>query len=325
MKYRFFMICRILMICSVPFIHACASKYVTIATIGNLPPAKEKGMDNQKIVEEVIVFWKKELDQVLPYKPDLIVLPEACDRPQGMPLNEQFAYFRVRKSQIQDFFASVARENHCYIVFGIKHELEDGTWLNSSIILNREGYVAGIYNKNFPTIGELEAGIKPGHEAPVFTCDFGTIACALCFDLNFTELRDRYAAQKPDIILFPSMYYTCRSFFVGAIGNRNVPSEIRDPQGNILAASTNYFDFAVKTINMDTETAHLDFNWGKLRALKEKYGNKVTIKDPGKLGSVLITSEHESVSAKDMAEEFGIELLDDYLKRCRSACSEMRK
>jgi len=42
---------------------------------------------------------------------------------------------------------------------------------------------------------------------------------------------------------------------------------------------------------------------------------QVTIKDPGLLGSVLITSHHEKVTADDMIREFEIELLDDYMAR----------
>ena len=49
--------------------------------------------------------------------------------------------------------------------------------------------------------------------------------------------------------------------------------------------------------------------------MKEKYGPKVTITDPGYLGSVLIASEDERMTAADMVREFKIELLDDYLKR----------
>ena len=61
--------------------------------------------------------------------------------------------------------------------------------------------MAGIYNKYFPTIGEMERGIKAGMEAPIFQCDFGKVACAICFDLNFDELRDAYTSKNPDIIL----------------------------------------------------------------------------------------------------------------------------
>jgi hypothetical protein len=61
--------------------------------------------------------------------------------------------------------------------------------------------------------------------------------------------------------------------------------------------------------------AHLDYNWERLRKLKAKYGPKVTISDPGCLGSVLISGEHETIGVDEMIKEFEIELLDDYFAR----------
>jgi len=304
-----------------------AANYITVATIGNRPPVMDKSEGYSAMVERVIEFWQNELKQVLSDNPDLIVLPEACDRPGGLSAKEQFEYFEAREKKVWNFFASVAKKNQCYLVFGTKWQEKNGTWRNSNILLNRQGNVTGIYNKNFPTIGEINNGIVPGTEAPVFKCDFGTIACAICYDLNFTELCDKYASQKPDILVFSSMYhgglmqnywaYQCRSFFIAATGFRVIPSEIRNPLGEIIASNTNYFDFVVAKINLDQKMVHLDNNWGKLKKLKEKYGNKVIITDPGKLGPVLITSEHENVSAKEMVEEFDMELLDDYFERSR--------
>lgn len=63
-------------------------------------------------------------------------------------------------------------------------------------------------------------------------------------------------------------------------------------------------------INLDCYVAHLDYNGQRLASLKARYGAGVVISDPGLLGSVLITSETDGVSARDMAREFGIELLD---------------
>jgi len=68
-------------------------------------------------------------------------------------------------------------------------------------------------------------------------------------------------------------------------------------------------------VNLDCKLAHLDYNWERLRKLKAKYGPKVTISDPGRLGSVLISSEHETISVNEMIKEFEIELLDDYFAR----------
>lgn len=303
-----------------------AQRNVKIATIGAAPSISNT-KDPQKLVKMSIEFWKGRLQQVLPSKPDLIVLAEACDRPIGLTQLEQFAYFRQRKNQVQDFFSKVAKDNHCYIAFGTKWEDKEKTWRNSIVLLDRSGNVAGVYNKNYPTIEEMEAGITAGDAAPVFTCDFGTVAGAICYDLNFDEIREQYAKQKPDIILFSSVYhggleqsnwaYSCRSFFVSAVSDKRVPSEIRNPLGEVIASTTNYFDFAITTINLDYRLAHLDYNWGKLDSLKRKYGDAVTIHDPGKVGSVLISSEDRNIPVDKMIKEFKIELLDDYFERSK--------
>jgi hypothetical protein len=300
--------------------NASAANYITVATIGS-SPSVDKNIDPQKIVNQVITFWKQELKQVLPDNPDLIVLPEFCD--MSTAGNE---YLKIRKNQVLDYFASVAKENHCYIAFGMKREESEGVWRNSCVMLDRNGKIAGIYNKNFPTIGEMEEGIKAGNVSPIIKCDFGRVAIAICFDLNFEELRDKYAKEKPDLILFSSMYhgglaqsiwaYTCRSYFIGSV-YKGTPSEIRNPMGEVIATTTNYFDFVVSRINIDCKLVHLDYNSGKLIALKEKYGPSVSISDPGKLGSVLVTSEDKNVTAGQMIKEFKIELLDDYLNRAR--------
>jgi hypothetical protein len=306
-----------------------ASNRVTIATIGGGGGMIIAG-DNrepQNLVDQIIAFWKGELNKVLPNHPDLILLTEACDRPGGLSTEEQFNYYKIRKNQVLDYFATVAKANHCYIAFGMKRE-ENGTWWNSCILINREGKTAGIYNKNFPTIDEMEQGIRAGSETTVFQCDFGRVGCAICFDLNFDELREKYEILKPDIILFPSMYhggleqskwaYSCRSFFVCSLGFTNAPSEIRNPLGEVVASSTNYFNYAVATINIDRKLVHLDYNWEKLVELKKKYGDKVVITDPGKLGVVMITSEDNKISAGDMIKEFNIEEVDDYFSRVRT-------
>ncbi|HBL73885.1 MAG: hypothetical protein A2W90_14360 [Bacteroidetes bacterium GWF2_42_66] len=303
-----------------------ASNYVKVAVIGDSPRIN-KNQEPQKLVDQVIEFWKGQLDQVLATKPDLIVLTEACDRPVGMSREEQLNYFRVRKDQVKEYFASVAKANHCYLAFGTKRQTENGTWFNSSYVLDRNGNEAGVYNKNFPTIGELESGIKASDEVPIIQCDFGRVACAICYDLNFPELLEKYKKAKPDIILFSSLYhggivqsywaYSCRSFFVGALGFRTIPSEIRNPLGEVVASTTNYFNYVVTKINLDRQLVHLDGNWEKLAKLKEKYGDDVTIHDPGQLGSVLVSSEAKDVTVIQMLKEFEIELLDDYFDRSR--------
>jgi len=47
--------------------------------------------------------------------------------------------------------------------------------------------------------------IRPGTEVALIRCDFGTVSPVIFFDLNFDDLRERVAALKPDIVLFPSL------------------------------------------------------------------------------------------------------------------------
>ena len=171
--------------------------YVKIATIGSGPAAVAGGTEPQKVVDKMISHWRGKFAQILPDKPDLIVVPEACDRPSGFSLENQRQYYQVRKDQVQNFIAKVARENNCYIVYSAHREIPDGTRRNSSVLIDRKGNVAGVYNKNHPTIGEIEKGILCGRDAPVIECDFGRVAMAICFDLNFDELRLKCVKAKP--------------------------------------------------------------------------------------------------------------------------------
>lgn len=297
-----------------------SERYITVASIGNTP--EPIVTDNyQEMVDHVISFWDDEFKLVLRKKPDLIVLPELCD----LSLQGE-EYLKIRKNQVLDFFSSVARKNKCYIAFGMQREDDEGFWRNSCVLLDRNGNITGIYDKNFPTVGEMQAGIKASNKAQIIECDFGKVALAICFDLNFEELLKKYASQKPDLLIFSSMYhggiaqsvwaYTCESYFVGAI-YRGYPSEIRDPLGDVIASSTTYADHVVERINLDFQRVHLAYNILGLAALKNKYGKSVKITDPGEYASVLVTSENENVSSEQMLREFEIIEYDDYLDQVR--------
>ncbi len=302
------------------------ANYVRISTI--CAQALRFGMGGklhgQEAVDRMIAHWKGKFGQVLPDKPDLIVLPEACDRFPEHALAERIAYYKTRGNQVRDFFAQTAKENQCYIAYSAAREMPDGTWRNSTQIIDRAGNVAGVYNKNHVVVEETtQAGILCGKEAPIIECDFGRVACAICFDLNFAELREKYVEARPDLLVFSSMYhgglmqaywaYACRTHFVGAIcGDQGT---VISPLGEQLACTTNYFDHVTTTVNLDCKVVHLDYNWGKLTAMKKKYGPKTKMIDPGHLGCVLISSETDEFSINDMIEEFDFEILDDYMDR----------
>ncbi|GBF72485.1 carbon-nitrogen hydrolase family protein [Paenibacillus sp. 598K] len=299
------------------------ARYVTISTFNYHYCTVDPLQDIETAIIQVSEFLADKIQQVLPDQPDLIVLPECCDVPSGYDGERLKAYYRQRADRILDLLSDLARQHRCYIAYPTIRYRDDDTWRNSVLLIDREGTVAGTYDKNHPVSIEIEQdGIVCGSEAPVFTCDFGRVAIAICFDLNFAPLRDRYARMQPDLILFPSMFhggfmqqywaYACRAFFVGAIAGR-LPSAILSPLGQPLYSTSSYYDYVTGTINLDAVVVHLDFNRPKLERMKQKYGVKVSIMDPGLVGSVLVTSESADRTADDLVKEFDLVRLDDYL------------
>lgn len=299
------------------------ANYVKISTIGARPlvGAPETFQD---ALDGMIDYWHTQLNQVLPDQPDLIVVPEACDRYSDYPKEKNIDFYRFRGNKVRDFFSETADKHNCYIAYSASREIDDGSWRNSTQIIDRKGNVAGIYNKNHVVIEETtEGGALCGKDAPIIECDFGRVACAICFDLNFDELRFKYVEAKPDLIIFCSMYhgglmqnywaYSCRSHFVGAIAG--LKSSIIAPDGELIASTTNYTNHITASVNLDCKLIHLDYNGKRFKDLKEKYGPKVKITDPGYLGSVLISSETDECNVMDMIREFDIEILDDYFER----------
>ena len=75
---------------AISFIHcfeAQAVNKVKIVTIGGGFNAVNAGGDRnnpQRIVDRMKEFWKRELDKVMHFTPDLVLLTEVCDNPGGL-------------------------------------------------------------------------------------------------------------------------------------------------------------------------------------------------------------------------------------------------
>ncbi len=306
------------------------ARYVKVGTLGLKPmefPQETSYADMVKGVWEHLSAW---IDKVLYDEPDFIVLNECCDRPAGLSRTQQRDYYKARGNAILEKMQEKARQNSVNIAYSAVLHAEDGALRNSTVFIGREGEVRGVYNKNHLVIEEnTESGILYGKDAPIIKMDFGTVAGVICFDLNFPELLEKYQKSRPELLVFCSMFhgghvqqhwaYSCRSYFVGAVGVQGLPCNIWNPLGYEEAKSSTYLPFITHTINLDYAVAHIDYNAEKFEHLKKKYGKGVTIYDPGYLGSVLITSELDGISAMDMIKEFEIELLDDYIERARAA------
>lgn len=273
--------------------------------------------------EDMIDYWRERLEPALPDQPDLIILPERCERASRQTDLRELS----GDDPLREHFRTVAVEHHCNIAYAAARLSEAGERYNSTQLIDRAGNIVGAYDKNHLTPDEYDAGLDYGTTAPVFDLDFGRVAAVICFDLNFPELMQQYVEAKPDLLAFSSLYhggleqavwaYSCRSYFAGAVA-APAPSTILSPLGEVVATSTNYLPYVTGEINLDRAVIHYDDNIPRLKAAKARHGTAITVHDPGLLGAVLLTSESPEVTAAQVVEEFQLELLDEYLARVRA-------
>lgn len=279
-------------------------------------------------VDTVIGYLERRLAEVLPDQPDLIVLGELCDMPWDIADDwaAAVAHTRDRGDRVLTRLADVAASHRVNIVYPSLVAV-DRDVVNATTVFDRGGRIVGRYVKNYLLEVERDAGLSYGRSEELIELDFGTIAPVICFDLNFAELRARYAAARPDIIVFSSAFhgsflqqlwaYECGAFLASAIKVPS-PSRLLNPLGATVASTTNYTRSATTTINLDRVAVHLDHNVEALKRIKSELGPAVTIDDPGYLGSVLLTS-NGATPAREIAEAYGVELLADYMRRSRDA------
>ena len=108
-------------------------------------------------------------------------------------------------SPLMQRLESIAKKHRTYIVNSMFRR-GDGRDFNSAILIDREGQVAGIYDKAFPFWAELEKNenLDVGADVPVFETDFGKLGIAICFDVNFPELWRRLADRDAELVVWPS-------------------------------------------------------------------------------------------------------------------------
>jgi predicted amidohydrolase len=111
---------------------------------------------------------------------------------------------------VADAFGRAARRHSAYVVVGmlLAEGAERGVCSNAAVLFDRNGEVAGIYRKLHPVavVGrtDLESGVTPGLEAPVFECDFGRLGMQICWDMCFDDGWDLLGRKGAEIIAWLS-------------------------------------------------------------------------------------------------------------------------
>jgi predicted amidohydrolase len=132
---------------------------------------------------------------------NLVVLPEVVTFGGGS------TYLQVAEpipGPSTDFFGGLARQHGLYLVVGLV-EREAHLIYNVAVLLGPDGALIGKYRKICLPRGEIEGGLTPGHEYPVFDTPLGRIGMMVCYDGFFPEVARELSNRGAEIIAFPVM------------------------------------------------------------------------------------------------------------------------
>jgi predicted amidohydrolase len=152
----------------------------------------------------------------------------------------------------------VARRKHSYIVAGI-FEREGPAIYNTAVLIDRDGNVAGKYRKVYLPREEVEAGLTPGTDFPVFQTDFGKVGLMICWDVQYADPARALTLGGAELILLPiwggdQAIGKARAMenhvFLAASGY-DYPTYIMDPAGEMLAEARNRGDVAHAVVDLN--------------------------------------------------------------------------
>jgi predicted amidohydrolase len=101
-----------------------------------------------------------------------------------------------------EFFGALARRLRVWIVAGL-YERAGARLYNTAVLVGRDGKLVGRYRKMSLPDEEIEGGITPGSETPVFDTDFGRVGLMICWDSSYPEVARALAAGGAEVILMP--------------------------------------------------------------------------------------------------------------------------
>lgn len=246
-----------------------------LATVSRMPAGGLDTPERRDRLRADTGFWVRRASRM---GAAMVAFPEVCPQ-MGTPGDAMYRHIEPADGGTLEWIAELARAHSIDIVWPRFERRGDGCY-NTSLYVDRRGELLGRYDKMFPTIGEMEHGITPGTQPVCVETEFGRVGFAICYDLNFVELRDAYRPLRPDVIVFSSMYrggvkVQFWAVDLGCYLACAYPTElgrIVDRGGKIVALST-YEALALAEVNLNSVQLHMDYNWDKMDAMLERYND----------------------------------------------------
>ncbi|MCK5468390.1 MAG: carbon-nitrogen hydrolase family protein, partial [Cyclobacteriaceae bacterium] len=168
-------------------------RLVRLASIHHRP-------ENTASTQENLEQFKEYIHMAGDQKADIVCLPEGITM-----VGTRKTYVEVSEvipGPTTKYLGQLAKEHNMYIIAGII-ERDGPVVYNTSVLINRNGEFQGKYRKAALPREEIDGGITPGDNFPVFDTDFGKVGMMICWDVYFPEPARMLAMQGAEIIFMP--------------------------------------------------------------------------------------------------------------------------
>ena len=275
---------------------------------------------------ERICEW---VDQEGSLGPDIIALPEferGLDTTSEEPLN----------GPTVTSMSGLAKKHNTYIACPIDRRQGERR-LNSVVFLDRKGQIVCVYDKIFPYWSEFDVHppIEPGDATYVYQADFGRVGFATCFDTNFPEVWRRLSDQGAEVVIWPSAYSGGIALQAHAINyhyhivscTETPDCIVYDITGERVLFERSEHDPNISRVTLDLDRGiyHFDFNVPKRDKLLLEHPNDIYQEKSMELERwFVLRSKHPGISAWELAHQYGLEEIRDYITRSRLAIDARR-
>jgi predicted amidohydrolase len=117
-----------------------------------------------------------------------------------------------------DYFCRLAKKHGVYLVVSL-YERDGRVVYNVAVLIGPDGRVLGKYRKVCLPHAEIEAGVMPGDDYPVFETRLGKIGMMVCYDGFFPEVARELTRRGAEVIAWP--VWGCDPLLARARANEN--------------------------------------------------------------------------------------------------------